>query len=108
MLGGATSHQLPQAKEPRKVLKKKRKKKMKRRSRLSQLGGMSDVERSRWMLEHCKVACAAFCQAQVLVGLSSVQLLAALLSCLHRAKHDCISVKPSWSQLGKLLYTALY
>ena len=60
VLGRSTSSDLVQAVEPRKLLKKKRKKKVKRRSRLSQLGGMTDVEKSRWMLEHCKVACVAF------------------------------------------------
>ena len=60
VLGRCTSSDFVQAVEPRKLLKKKRKKKIKRRSRLSQLGGMTDMEKSRWMLEHCKVACVAF------------------------------------------------
>lgn len=58
VLARAISNDSVQAVEPRKLLKKKRKK-VKRRSRLSQLGGMTDVEKARWMLEHCKVACAA-------------------------------------------------
>ena len=60
VLGRATSNDQAQAVEPKKLLKKKRKKNVKRRSRLNQLGGMTDVEKSRWMLEHCKVACVAF------------------------------------------------
>ena len=65
VLGGVTSNALAQAEEPKKVSKKKRKKRMKKRGfRLSQLlGGMTDVEKSRWMLEHCKVACVASCHA---------------------------------------------
>ena len=59
VLGRAMSNDLVQAVEPRKLLTKKRKKKVPRRSKLSQLGGMTDVEKSRWMLEHCKVARAA-------------------------------------------------
>ena len=38
-----------------KVQKKKRKKKVKRRSQISQPGGMTDREKSMWLLEHCKV-----------------------------------------------------
>ncbi|KAL3143046.1 hypothetical protein ABBQ38_003321 [Trebouxia sp. C0009 RCD-2024] len=68
VLGTSLSNQPPQAQEPKKVVKKRRKKKVKRRSRLSQLGGMSDLERSRWMLEHCKVVCVASCQPSVLTG----------------------------------------
>ena len=53
--GAATGASLGAAGEPKKVTKKMRKKKTKRRSRLSQLCGMSDQEKSSWMLEHCKV-----------------------------------------------------
>ena len=35
--------------------KKKKKRKLKRRSKLSQPGGMTDQEKSMWLLEHCKV-----------------------------------------------------
>lgn len=59
VLGSATGDGPVQLLEPRKVLKKKRKKKAKRRSRPTQLGGMTDVEKSRWMLEHCKVGCSS-------------------------------------------------
>ena len=44
------------AQEPKKVMKRIKKKKLRKRSRLSQLCGMSDREKSSWMLEHCKVA----------------------------------------------------
>lgn len=65
VLGNVTSGGSVQAMEPRKVLKKKRKK-VKRRSRPTQLGGMTDVEKSRWMLEHCKVGCNTAWRSHVL------------------------------------------
>lgn len=37
------------------VKKKKRRRKMKRGSRVTQPGGMTDQEKSIWLLEHCKV-----------------------------------------------------
>ena len=37
------------------VVKKKRRRRMKRGSRLTQPGGMTDQEKSVWLLEHCKV-----------------------------------------------------
>ncbi len=39
----------------KKVVKKKRRRKMKRGSRVTQPGGMTDQEKSIWLLEHCKV-----------------------------------------------------
>ena len=51
----------------KKVVKKKRRRKMKRGSRLTQPGGMTDQEKSIWLLEHCKVLlsswiCMLLCQ----------------------------------------------
>ncbi len=43
----------------KKVLKKKRRKKMKRGSGVTQPGGMTDQEKSIWLLEHCKVLMSA-------------------------------------------------
>ena len=56
VLGNVTGDESGAAKEPRTVAKKKRNKRAKRQSRLTQLGGMTDKEKSSWMLEHCKVA----------------------------------------------------
>ena len=39
----------------KKVVKTKRRRKMKRGSRVTQPGGMTDQEKSIWLLEHCKV-----------------------------------------------------
>ncbi|DBB16734.1 TPA: hypothetical protein ACH3X3_014977 [Trebouxia sp. C0006] len=50
----------------KKVVKKKRRRKMKRGSRLTQPGGMTDQEKSIWLLEHCKVG-------EVIAGLLEYQ-----------------------------------
>ena len=39
----------------KKMVKKKRRKKIRRGSKLTQPGGMTDQEKSLWLLQHCKV-----------------------------------------------------
>lgn len=39
----------------KKMVNKKRRKKIRRGSKLTQPGGMTDQEKSLWLLQHCKV-----------------------------------------------------
>ena len=54
-LASIPEDELAAVQKVKKVVKKKRRRKMKRGSRLTQPGGMTDQEKSIWLLEHCKV-----------------------------------------------------
>ena len=59
---GSIPEEEPAAVQKVKKVVKKRRRKMKRGSRLTQPGGMTDQEKSIWLLEHCKVLmCACRC-----------------------------------------------
>ncbi len=54
-LAGIPEDEVVEIQKIKKVVKKKKRRMIKRRSGKHQPGGMTDQEKSVWLLEHCKV-----------------------------------------------------
>ena len=95
---------------PRKaVVKKKRKKRRVKQSRLGQLAGMTDEEKSIWLFKHCEVqqglpvyrsisaALGPTCMCNVLVNASKLVALPAATKC---CKHHSAQLQVCVSQMS--------
>lgn len=60
-LASIPEEELAAVQKVKKVVKKKRRRKLKKGSRVTQPSGMTDQEKSIWLLEHCKVLMSSFC-----------------------------------------------